>query len=145
MQVACRTYIKFEQQESKQRIRQESKLPVSGSPPHRHAQCPIAAFADADKSFSCMHQTCIKYTMRIATVSNILIKQHNSISAALACGRSATPRTASPRQASATTQAAACWSKPGRIRRAAGAKEGREGCHVRVGARRRRRLSRASS
>ena len=30
-------------QESKQRIRQESKLPVSGSPAHRHAQCPIAA------------------------------------------------------------------------------------------------------
>ena len=41
---AVKTYMKFERQELKQRIRQESRRPVSGNPAHRHAQCPIAAF-----------------------------------------------------------------------------------------------------
>ena len=42
---ASKACMKFESQESEQRlrIRQESKLPVSGSPAQRHAQCPIAA------------------------------------------------------------------------------------------------------
>ena len=35
---AGKTYIKFERQELKQRIRQQSKVPISGSPAHRHAQ-----------------------------------------------------------------------------------------------------------
>ena len=40
---AGKTYMKFERLESKQRIRQESKLAVSGSPVHRPAQRPVAA------------------------------------------------------------------------------------------------------
>ena len=39
-----KTYMKFERLELKQRIRQESKLPISGSPAHRDAQSPIPAF-----------------------------------------------------------------------------------------------------
>ena len=35
---AGKTYMKFERLESKQRIGQESKRPVSGRPGHRHAQ-----------------------------------------------------------------------------------------------------------
>ena len=42
---AGKTYMKFERQELKQRIRQESKLPISRSAAHRHAQSPITAFA----------------------------------------------------------------------------------------------------
>ena len=40
---AGKTYIEFASQESKQRIRQKSKLPVSGGPAHRHALCPVSA------------------------------------------------------------------------------------------------------
>ena len=41
---AGKTYMKFEGQEFKQRIRQESKLQISRNPTHRHAMSPIAAF-----------------------------------------------------------------------------------------------------
>ena len=40
---AGKTYMKFESQESRQRIRQESKLPVSGSPADRDTQYSMAA------------------------------------------------------------------------------------------------------
>ena len=41
--IAGKTYMKFERQELKQRIRQESKLPISRSAAHRHVWSPIAA------------------------------------------------------------------------------------------------------
>ena len=46
---AGKTYLKFERQKSKERIRRESKLPISESPAHRHAQRPIAAFTSGGK------------------------------------------------------------------------------------------------
>ena len=64
---AGQTYMKFERQELKQRIRQES------SPAHRHAQSPMASFYSVltNRSQSCIELR-IQCTMRIATVCNIL-------------------------------------------------------------------------
>ena len=52
---AGKTYMKFEGQELKQRIRLESKLPISRSAAHRHAQGPLLHLLYADKLFSGMH------------------------------------------------------------------------------------------
>ena len=74
---AGKTYRKFERQELKQRIRQESKLPISDSPAHRHAQSPIAAFTMLTNRDQASIEVRIPCTMRIATVCNILHKQEN--------------------------------------------------------------------
>ena len=72
-------FAKFEHQESNQRIRQESKLPVSGSPAQRHDRAPLLHLPCdysmlTNRSPICM-ELHIPYTVRIATVCNILHKQ----------------------------------------------------------------------
>ena len=78
---AGKTYMKLEGLELKQRIRLESKFPISWSPAHRHAQSLIAAFTLCQQIVlrGVRAQACIELripcTMRIATVCNILHKQ----------------------------------------------------------------------
>ena len=74
---ASKACMKFESQESEQRlrIRQESKLPVSGSPDHRHAQRPIAALTLCWQILLWHPWKFVSHILWMATVWIILHKQ----------------------------------------------------------------------
>ena len=69
-------YLKFEGQESKQRIKPESKPPISKSVAHRHAQSSIAAFTLCWQ-IVLMHWTSYPWELQLSAISCIINK--NSI------------------------------------------------------------------